>query len=182
MPDLKTALETALNEWNQQPQETTPVQQAQDQRPEGTRFFARTSDVTRATFDYVRTHPNLKSVSISSALQARGHNRGSVSSLLSQMARCGRLIRTPDGRYSVAVAEYVPIKPSELKAARRRAKKETKSERDAAVKEVVTPPAPVPPAAPAIPAPATNSVDELIDRLTVRQAIELFNKLKGMLA
>ena len=39
----------------------------------------------------------------------------------------------------------------------------------------------------AAPAPApdlrvVNSIDELIDQLTVRQAIDLFNKLKGMLA
>jgi hypothetical protein len=202
MPDLKTALQSALNEWNQP--ETTTVQTttpshhalaAVEQRPEGTRYFSRTTDVSRSTFEYVRDNPHRVTREVVAALSAHGHNPSSVSSILSQMARTGLITRESDGTYWTHAREYTPVKLSAL----RRDRKATKPK--AAKPKTVQPKVEAPKAeapkveAPkptvvltrkeAAPAPAlrvVNSIDELIDQLTVRQAIDLFNKLKGMLA
>jgi hypothetical protein len=194
MPDLKSALQSALNEWNQP--ETTTVQTttpshhalaAAEQRPEGTRYFSRTTDVTRATFEYVRDNPHRVTREVVQVLGAQGHNPSSVSSILSQMARTGLITRESDGTYWTHAREYTPVKLSAL----RRDRKPTKPK--AAKPKPVQPKAEAPKATvvltrkEAAPAPApdlrvVNSIDELIDQLTVRQAIDLFNKLKGMLA
>ena len=72
MPDLKTALQSALNEWNQP--ETTTVQTntapASNSTPtlhtpiKDGRYFARTTDVSRSTFEYVRDNPHLSLIHI----------------------------------------------------------------------------------------------------------------------
>lgn len=199
MPDLKTALQSALNEWNQP--ETTTVQTttpshhalaAVEQRPEGTRYFSRTTDVTRATFEYVRDNPHRVTREVVQVLGAQGHNPSSVSSILSQMARTGLITRESDGTYWTHAREYTPVKLSALR-------KDRKLTKPKAAKPKAVPPKAAQPKveAPkptvvltrkeAAPAPApdlrvVNSIDELIDQLTVRQAIDLFNKLKGMLA
>ena len=199
MPDLKSALQSALNEWNQP--ETTTVQTttpshhalaAVEQRPEGTRYFSRTTDVTRATFEYVRDNPHRVTREIVAALSAQGHNPSSVSSILSQMARTGLITRESDGTYWTHAREYTPVKLSALRRDRKPTK--PKAAKPKAAKPKVEAPkveAPKPTVVltrkEAAPAPASdlrvvNSIDELIDQLTVRQAIDLFNKLKGMLA
>ena len=199
MPDLKTALQSALNEWNQP--ETTTVQTttpshhalaAVEQRPEGTRYFSRTTDVSRSTFEYVRDNPHRVTREVVAALSAHGHNPSSVSSILSQMARTGLITRESDGTYWTHAREYTPVKLSALRRDRKPTK--PKAAKPKAAKPKVEAPkaeAPKPTVVitrkEAAPAPApdlrvVNSIDELIDQLTVRQAIDLFNKLKGMLA
>lgn len=199
MPDLKTALQSALNEWNQP--ETTTVQTttpshhalaAVEQRPEGTRYFSRTTDVTRATFEYVRDNPHRVTREVVQVLGAQGHNPSSVSSILSQMARTGLITRESDGTYWTHAREYTPVKLSAL----RRDRKPTKPK--AAKPKAAKPKAEAPKAeAPkptvvltrkeAAPAPApdlrvVNSIDELISTLTIAQAKELFDKLRKMFA
>ena len=199
MPDLKSALQSALNEWNQP--ETTTVQTttpshhalaAVEQRPEGTRYFSRTTDVSRSTFEYVRDNPHRVTREVVAALSAHGHNPSSVSSILSQMARTGLITRESDGTYWTHAREYTPVKLSALRRDRKPTK--PKAAKPKAAKPKVEAPkveAPKPTVVltrkEAAPAPASdlrvvNSIDELIDQLTVRQAIDLFNKLKGMLA
>jgi len=200
MPDLKSALQSALNEWNQP--ETTTVQPntapshhalaAVEQRPEGTRYFSRTTDVSRSTFEYVRDNPHRVTREVVAALSAHGHNPSSVSSILSQMARTGLITRESDGTYWTHAREYTPVKLSAL----RRDRKPTKPK--AAKPKTVQPKVEAPKAeAPkptvvltrkeAAPAPApdlrvVNSIDELISTLTIAQAKELFDKLRKMFA
>lgn len=177
MPDLKTALQSALNEWNQP--EQTPMQQ-----PAQPRFFTRTTDVTRATFNYVRDNPHANARTIRDALGAQGHKEGSVSSILSQMSRTGIITREEGGTYWTNAREYTPVKLSKLRQARNTPTPTGRNPKAAKPKVVLTRKevTMTPPPAPVVPVANFNSVEELIDQLTVRQAIELFNKLKGMLA
>ena len=177
MPDLKTALQSALNEWNQ-PEQTPMQQHAQTQRPEGTRFFTRTSDTSRVTFEYVRDYPYSTTRQICDALAAQGHKRGSVSSLLSQMARAGNITRDHNGTYVTKAKEYAPVKLSALRKVRntptrtgRNPKAEDKPKIVITRKEAVV-----------APAPNAYDVDALISTLTIAQARDLFAALKRMFA
>ncbi len=165
------------------------MQQTHDQRPPGTQFFTRTTDVTRATFTYVRDNPRRKNREIRDALGAQGHKGSSVSSILSQMSRTGIINRDKDGTYWTNAREYSPVKLSKLRQARntptptgRAPKAEAPKPKPKIVltrKEATITPSP----APVAPAPrVVNSIDELIATLTIAQAKELFDKLRKMFA
>jgi len=80
-------------------------------------YFSVTNNVTRATFDYVKNNPASSFGEVSRALAQRGYKPSSVGSLLTQFLKKGMCTRDAQNRYSVAVAEYVPMKPTKkLKA------------------------------------------------------------------
>jgi len=104
MPDIKTALSGILSEWeldNQQQEKQVETQQP---------YFSITNNVTRATFDYVKNNPASASGEVSRALAQRGYKPSSIGSLLTQFIKKGLCTRDAQNRYSVAVAEYVPMK------------------------------------------------------------------------
>jgi len=104
MPDIKTALSGILSEWeldNQQQEKQVETQQP---------YFSITNNVTRATFDYVKNNPASASGEVSRALALRGYKPSSIGSLLTQFIKKGLCTRDAQNRYSVAVAEYVPMK------------------------------------------------------------------------
>ena len=111
MSDIKTALSGILSEWeldNQQQEKQVETQQP---------YFSVTNNVTRATFDYVKNNPASSFGEVSRALAQRGYKPSSVGSLLTQFLKKGMCTRDAQNRYSVAVAEYVPMKPTKkLKA------------------------------------------------------------------
>ncbi len=194
MPDLKTALQSALNEWNQP--ETTTVQTNTAPTPASNstytptkdgRYFSRTTDVSRSTFEYVRDNPHRVTREVVAALSAHGHNPSSVSSILSQMARTGLITRESDGTYWTHAREYTPVKLSALRRDRKATK--PKAAKPKAVQPKVEAPkaeAPKPTVVltrkEAAPAPAAYDVDALIATLTIAQARDLFAALKRMFA
>ena len=103
MPDLKTALETALKEWDDdsnQPKET----------PMKPQIFKPTNNVTRETFNYVKQHKGCTKVEVRNALMARGFKDNSITSLLAQMIRSNFiLVDSSDGLHTV-VEDYMPLK------------------------------------------------------------------------
>ena len=104
MPDIKTALSGILSEWeldNQQQEKQVKTQQP---------YFNVTNNVTRATFEYIKTNPKSASGDVCRALEKRGYKAASVGSLLTQFIKSGLCTRDENNRYSVAVAEYVPMK------------------------------------------------------------------------
>ena len=103
MPDIKTALSGILSEWELDNQQ-------QEKQVETKPYFSVTNNVTRATFDYVKNNPASSSGEVSRALEQRGYKASSVGSLLTQFIKKGLCTRDAQNRYSVAVAEYVPMK------------------------------------------------------------------------
>ena len=178
MPDLKSALQSALNEWNQPETATVQAQPKPNLPP----FFTRTTDVTRETFNYVRDNPHRTTREIRNALVVQGHKESSVSALLSQMSRTGIITREKDGTYWTNAREYSPVKLSKLRKARTTPTPTVRSPKPKVVltrKEATITPSP----APVAPAPrVVNSIDELISTLTIAQAKELFDKLRKMFA
>jgi predicted transcriptional regulator len=110
MPDIKTALSTALSEWEQDDKQQENQMQQQP-------YFSVTNNVTRATFEYIKANPMSASGDVSRALEKRGYKASSVGSLLTQFIKKGLCTRDAQNRYSVAVPEYVPMKATKkLKA------------------------------------------------------------------
>lgn len=171
MPDIASALQKALNDWEPNAPVATPATTPSKSH------FAVTNNVTRITFEYVRDNPGKTRIEINKELEAKGFNAGSVSSLLGQMLKQGMLRENAHLLYATA-NEYTPIKSSKkLKAM------QTNPERKKVVLvskrtgEVVS-------AAPKVePTPVVKEWEpnDVIDKLTVHQAIALFKALRNIL-
>jgi hypothetical protein len=181
MPDIKTALEQALaktaNAWaadDEAHQKIEPKKENAMPR----KLFETTNNVTRATFDYVHQNPGKNRKEIANALEALNFKRASTTSLLGQFVRNGSMILRGDLLFTT-VPEYTPIKSSAIKKAKPERKKVViVSKRTGEV---------IPPASAGIAAlPATREEkpwepSDVIDKLTVRQALALFKELRNIL-
>jgi hypothetical protein len=167
MPDLKSELSKVLNEWN--PEEPTTMTKPQE-KP----YFTVSNNVCRTTFDYVRDNPGKTRIEVSKDLEKQGFKPGSVSSLLGQMVKQGMVRETAHLLY-VTIPKYTPIKGS--KALKALAAKPQEQQRKV-VKLVNTRTGEV-----LNPKPAAKEWEpnDVIDKLTVHQAIALFKALRGIL-
>jgi hypothetical protein len=183
MPDIQTALSNALkttiNNWEKEDMQTTQT----NTQTQGKKFFGVTNNVTRATFDYLKKHPNLTSAEICADMEKLGYKESSVGSLIAQFAKQGLAERDDRGRYITIVPEYRPLKakkktltivPKPVEAKR---KYEKRSEGIAALQ----------PDASEMPAPKrfvtlvrTKTPDDILKDMTVFQARELYDYLKKM--
>ena len=183
MPDIQTALSNALkttiNDWEKDDMQTTQI------NTQGKKFFDITNNVTRATFEYVKNHPNETSPEICASMAKLGYKESSVGSLIAQFAKQGLAERDDRGRYITIVDEYRPLKaakklltivpkPEEVKPKR---KYEKRSEGIAALHADTT----------ELPQPKrfvtlvrTKSPDDILKDMTVFQARELYDYLKKM--
>jgi hypothetical protein len=111
MPDIKTALSGVLSEWELDNQQ-------QEKQVKHVPHFKVTNNVTRATFDFVKSNPHQSCKTICSALEKRGYKPSSIGSLLTQFVKNGLCIRDANSNYTTIVNEYSPIKVrKQLKAA-----------------------------------------------------------------
>lgn len=106
MPDIKTALSTALTEWEQDDKQ----QEKQMQKTPYVPHFKVTNNVTRATFDHVKDNPHQSCKTICVALEKRGYKSSSIGSLLTQFVKNGLCVRDANGNYTAIAHEYTPIK------------------------------------------------------------------------
>jgi hypothetical protein len=165
MPDIKTALEKALNDWEPEPMpETTPS------KP----YFTVTNNVTRITFEYVRDNPGKTRVEVVTALKQQGFNSKSVSSLLGQMLNQGMLRENAHLLYATT-NEYAPLKSSKKRKAMAAKPQEQPCKVVTIVNkrtgEVINPK----------PVEKEWEPNDVIDKLTVHQAIALFKALRNIL-
>ena len=125
MPDIQTALKSALSKTLQQwddddDGESFPVPSAQPvsissqptQPTQGipmTKAFNVTNNVSRATFDYIKNNPGSTRKEIIKALEHQNFSQGSVSSLIAQMVR-NKLAHATNDLYYADVSEYRPLK------------------------------------------------------------------------
>ena len=185
MPDMQTALSNALkttiNDWEKDDMQTTQT----NTQSKSARFFDITNNVTRATFDYVKNHPNLTSAEICADMEKLGYKESSVGSLIAQFAKQGLAERDDRGRYITIVDEYRPLKakkkllkivpkPVETPAKR---KYEKRSEGIAALQPEPTP-APAPKRF--VTLVRTKTPDDILKDMNVYQARELYDYLKQL--
>lgn len=205
MPSLQDALQNAIQRNNSalhniidawEADEPLPVQQPQPQEKQTmpSVTFPVTTNVSRATFDFVRDTPGLHHNEIKSKLLDKGYKESSVTALISQLRRSGQIARLADGTYHATAKEYVPIKqvfklPVNKKTAAKKAAKpvakpapkpavkatEPKSEGIAALQPVATlVPAPAPVSAPMV---VSNDVEYILSTLPIKQARSLYDEL-----
>lgn len=156
---------------------------AQPQTPDPKPYFTVTNNVSRVTFEFVRDNSPKTNMEICDALEAQGFKRTSVSSLLSQMVIVGLLKRDDLGKYWALESEYRAFSINSYRKARAAGKSSKKPKPVAqtrAMKNYLPPPKPTPAPPPEI--KVCNSVEDLLNTLTVAQARELFDRLKKMFA
>jgi hypothetical protein len=165
MPDIATALRQALDDW--EPPASPPV-------PEPAKpYFTVTNNVTRITFDYVRDNPGKTRKEVALALGTQGFKSSSVTSLLGQMCKQGMMRESANLLY-VTMNEYTPIKSA-------RALKALAKKPQAQQRKIVTITRKAAPVAEPTPEVKEWSPNDVIDKLTVHQAIALFKALRNVL-
>ena len=168
MPDIATALRNALNDW--EPATAAPPPPPAPTAP----YFSVTNNVCRTTFNYVRDNPAKTRVEVAKTLEQQGYKHSSVSSLLGQMIKQG-LVRESAHLLYVTTNEYTPLKSSKtLKALA--AKPQEKQRK---IVTITRRAAPV--AEPTVPAEKEWHPSDVIDKLSVRQALALFKELRNIL-
>lgn len=136
MPDMQTALKTALNktlqQWDDDGEEgicvpvplptsvssvSAPSQNIQGTSPNTTmtNLFNITNNVSRTTFNYIKDNPGSTRKEIMQALEDKGLAGGSVSSLIAQMRR-NKMIHATNDLYYADIEEYRPIKSNKAMA------------------------------------------------------------------
>ena len=103
MADIKTALTGILSEWELDNQQ-------QEKKVKHVPHFKVTNNVTRATFDFVKSNPHQSCKTICAALEKRGYKPSSIGSLLTQFVKNGLCIRDANSNYKAIANEYSPIK------------------------------------------------------------------------
>ncbi len=167
MPDIASALQKALNDWEPNASVATPAPSKS--------HFAVTNNVTRITFEYVRDNPGKTRIEINKELEAKGFNAGSVSSLLGQMLKQGMLRENAHLLYATT-NEYTPIKSSKkLKAMQTNPERKKVVLINKRTGEVVS-------AAPKVePTPQINSAwdaEVMLNNLSIKQARALYDELR----
>lgn len=180
MPDLKSALQNAIESWEPTPT-NKPVQQQPEEKTMSKRpSFEIKNNVTRVTFDYVKLHPGTTAAAACKDLAKHGFKESSVTALMAQFVRAGLAVRDNKHGYRVVVNEYIPMKASQ------------KYTKKAVVKAKPAPKATPEPKSDGIAAlqpeatakRVTNilvfgkSPEEVIKNMTVFQAKELYEYLK----
>jgi len=108
MPDIQTALKSAIDAW-----EPTPTgQQLKEKLMSNKPVFEVQNNVTRVTFDYIKLHPGTTSTAASRDLAKHGFKESSVTALMAQFVRAGLATRDNNHGYRVTVDEYTPMKAS----------------------------------------------------------------------
>ena len=209
MPDMQTALKTALSQtlqqWDDdgeappaplQPVSTSvsaPSQNIQGTSPTNTmtKLFNVTNNVSRSTFNYIRDNPGSKRMEIINALVDQGFGKSSVAALIAQMRNC-RMVHDTNGLWYADIPEYVPIKNSNYAKKKAKATKKTtggtgigallKAKIEAApTPERVEIPANIPTQRATMTTIVRNrKPEDIIGNMTVYQARELYVHLKQM--
>lgn len=179
MPDLKSELTKVINSWEKPVEPAAPAAPAATTKPVSA--FKPTNNVCRATFDCIKNNPGKNRQEIAALLEKDGYKRSSTTSLMGQMVKQS-MVRDTGGLLFAAVPEYRPIKSS----------KTFKNQQ--AKQEVKAAPAPMPERKKITivntrtgevlnPKPVAKEWEpkDVIDTLTVRQAIALFKELRNIL-
>ena len=167
MPDLKTALSTALSSWEKDDQQ---IQQEKKVKalPQA---FKPTNNVTQETFNYVKNNPSKNSREIRLALVARGFNEGSIGSLLTQFTKQNQMVKDHNGRYTVCVPSYTPLKSTKkFKAEGKRINKIVTKPKSAGIAALT----------PQVTATTQWDAETIINNIGLKQARALYDELKKM--
>jgi len=123
MPDIKTALSSALKEWDKPITNNTEDKQMQtkDTKDYG---FKVTTNVGRRTFELVKNNPGILPHQITAWAKKEGLNPDSAYAMAAKSVRDGYMIRDSKSGYHTIVPEYRSPKTKAKKAQETVVKKE----------------------------------------------------------
>ena len=101
MPDLKTALTQALEEWEPSTKEEKKM---------AIHNFKPTNNNTRITFNYVRDNPGLTAKQVGEHMASIGQKAHSSIAMMSAAVKNGIMRKDANNRYYATVPEYIPLK------------------------------------------------------------------------
>jgi len=190
MPDIKTALEKALAQtataWAADDEAHQQIEPQQEKIVPTTAPTITenkdTPNASRITFEFIRDNPGLTNKQVTALLVAQGFKENTVSSLAYQMLRVRLIVADEAGRLTAVVREYVPIQTSLQRKKKAKPKAKTKAKPQAvSVPETVTVSVSDPVAVvPVVSAPEWTPND-VINTLTLPQAMALFKALRNIL-
>jgi hypothetical protein len=137
MPDIKTALATALKEWEPPASGTVIKPAAPAPTPAPPKPTPR-PNMTRDTFAMVRDNPGISRADAIERLQAMGHKPVSTSSILYQLVRA-KMIDDTDGALSTKRKNYTSLTHALEKAPKGRRKTRVQKPKAVELKDVRSP-------------------------------------------
>jgi hypothetical protein len=137
------------------------------------------TNVSRATFDYIKANPGKRHFIIES-LTKRGYKAASVGSLVAQMMRQGMVAADAAGIIRVTQAEYTPIKAPKQRTKKAAMPKRPVSSSPTGLAALAPTPTPAPAPARALVPVLGWSTDEILENLDVKQAVAVYKELKKL--
>ena len=118
MPDIKTALSQALQEWEPNTEEVnTKEKQMQTETKVVKEFvgFKIKNNISRKTFEFVVANPGVKPHEITAWAKKNGFNPDSAYAIASHSVRMGTMRRDANKGFVALAREYSPIKATKKK-------------------------------------------------------------------
>jgi hypothetical protein len=144
--------------------------------PAATPYFTISNNVCRTTFAFVQDNPGKTRTEVAKALAQQGYKTGSVSSLLGQMLKQGMLRESAHLLYA-RQDEYTPLKSTKAL----KAMSEKPQEQQRKIVKIVNPNTGKVLNPTLAPVEKEWSPNDVIDKLTVHQALALFKELRNIL-
>lgn len=196
MPDIKTALATALKEWEPSTEGTVIEDAAPAPTPTPPKPTPR-PNLTRDTFAMIRDNPGISRADAIQRLQAMGHKPVSTSSILYQLVRAKMIDEGPFATFSTKRKNYTSLTHALEKAPKGRRKTGVQKPKAVELKDVRSPAgfvgtplfeqaAPQPQATPAKTARklleadrqrVSDEIDEWLNGVTLRYASLVYERL-----
>jgi hypothetical protein len=112
MPDIKSALSKALDEWSreEETQIKKPEEKQMDARSNMPQTFKTTTNITRLTFNFVRDNPGLTAKQVGQHIAFLGLKPHSAIAMMSASVANGIMRKDDQSRYYTTVPEYTPLK------------------------------------------------------------------------
>jgi len=175
MPDIKTALSSALKEWDK-PNTTNNTEEKQmDARSNMPQTFKITNNIARMTFDYVRDNPGLTAKQVGEHMRSLGFKPHSAVAMMSASVANGLMRRDENSKYYATANEYRPLKKIKPKDTPSVSIKKPKAlAPQQGIKALLAEPKQETP--PRIVEPELTN-DYILSKLDVRQALSLYREL-----
>lgn len=170
MPDLKTALTTALSSWEKDDQQI----QQQNKTKGKPQMFTVSNNVTQETFTFVKNNPKMNGGEVCDALEKRGFKRASVGSLLTQFVKQNQMVRDHNGRLTVIVPAYTPLKSTKNFRAEGKRKNKIVTVKAKPNNEGIAA------LAPQVTATSQWDAETIINNIGLKQARALYDELKKL--
>jgi len=111
MPDIKSALSKALDEWSREEETQFKTEEKKmDARSNMPQTFKTTTNITRLTFNFVRDNPGLTAKQVGEYIKSKGLKPHSAIAMMSASVKFGIMRKDDQSRYYATVPEYTPLK------------------------------------------------------------------------